>query len=148
MILYILIVLTSIYIMWMDIRYRRIPNKALVVLLFIGFAYLLGLDESNCYVRGGYIIPAITLSCGIALSYKNIIGMGDVKFLFLTLLLCPEQWHIAILYVVIFIGGCWSLLWHFVLCKIPPLGKVDMIKKGIPYGIPIALALCTFTFIG
>ena len=148
MVYYIFIVLVSTYIMWMDIRYRRIPNKAIAILLFIGFFYLLSLQGSDKFAKGGVIVPVLTLLVGIGLSYKNIIGMGDVKFLFVTLLLCPENWQVAIIYFVSFAGGIWSLLWYLVLRRIAQIKRFDTVRKGIPYGIPIALALCTFTFVG
>lgn len=134
--------------MWMDIRYRRIPNIAITALIFIGFCYLLSLQGTSQVAKGGFIIPGLTLLIGIALSFRNIIGMGDVKLLFVTLLLCPGKWQVEIIYFVSFIGGIWSLLWFFALRKIPKIRRLDNIQKGIPYGIPIALALCTFTFVG
>ncbi|NDJ59231.1 hypothetical protein GWD52_20035 [Enterobacteriaceae bacterium 4M9] len=147
MIFYVLTIVVAMYITWMDICHRRIPNNAIVLLLFIGFCYFLSFPDSAQLAKGGLLIPFLSLLAGIALSLKKIIGMGDIKLLFVTLLLCPEEWQVDIIYFILLIGGIWSLLWHFVLRKIALVAKFDTVKEGVPYGIPIAVALCIFTFI-
>lgn len=134
--------------MWMDIRYRRIPNQAVMLLILIGLFYMISIQNEGRLVKGGIVIPLVVLGICGALSFRKIIGMGDTKFLFVTLLLSPQAWQVEIVYFVSFIGGIWSLIWYFILRKVPPFVRLDTIREGIPYGIPIALALCIFTFIG
>ncbi|NUU69114.1 prepilin peptidase [Enterobacteriaceae bacterium BIT-l23] len=147
MIYHIFIVAISIYIVFMDIRYRRIPDAAVSALVLVGFCYMLNYQSYSHHITGGVIIPLVVFGVGFMLAVHNIIGMGDIKLLSVTLLLCPAPWQPDIIYFVIFSGGVWALMWHFLLTRISMVFRIDTVKEGIPYGIPIAAALCLFTFI-
>ncbi|MFP2428858.1 A24 family peptidase [Enterobacter ludwigii] len=140
------IVIISLTISWFDITTRRIPNMALGALLITGICFLLTADN-HARVNGGVFIPLIVFSVGYVLSFANVIGMGDVKLLSIGLLLCPVWMHVDMLYFTFFIGGIWGILWHYLLQKTTIIKKIDNINEGIPYGIPVAVAMCIFTFV-
>lgn len=133
----------SVAICFYDIRFRRIPNEALVFLLIIGYFYL----AIYAYSGASVVIPCVCLVTGFALSAIKVIGMGDVKFLFISLLLSPAELQISLIYGVVFFGGFWSILWHFLISKLGIVKSIDTVQVGIPYAIPIAFALNVCSFV-
>lgn len=143
---FIVVVLISLSISWFDITARRIPNTALNALLVTGILFLLRIESSGG-VNGGIIFPIIVFIIGYVLSMANIIGMGDVKLITIALMLTPAKAQADMLYFTTFFGGIWGGLWHLILRHIPFVKKIDKVQAGIPYGIPIVLAMCLFTFV-
>lgn len=141
-----IIIIISLAISWFDITTRRIPNMALGALLVTGICFLLTKDN-HTIVNGCVFIPLVVFIVGYLLSYAKVIGMGDVKLLSIGLLLCPVWAQVDMLYFTFFIGGVWGILWHFLLQRMQIVKNIDKLKEGIPYGIPVAVAMCIFTFV-
>lgn len=144
--LYITIVVLSLYIAWSDISERRIPNISQYVILLVGFISQ-SLNGTEPASVSYLVFPGVILIVGAALSHYDIVGFGDIKLIFTTLLVTKADYYSAVMLFIAFSGGIWAVLWRCLLCKIPCVKKVDRIKHGIPYGIPIVISLCLFTFI-
>lgn len=144
--LFIVIVITSLYICYKDITERRIPNITQYVLLLTGFMHLAVYGNAAAGWTSLYV-PFGLISIGILLARLNTVGLGDVKLIFTTLLLVGESNYYGTLMFIVFTGGVWSLVWHFILAKLAFIKKIDGIRVGIPYGIPIVTGLCLFTYI-
>ncbi|TCW08576.1 prepilin peptidase CpaA [Raoultella sp. BIGb0138] len=63
-----------IYICYMDIRWRRIPNRATLLILLLsclaGFAHM---------PYPAFILPGILLALGFIAATANLVGAGDIK---------------------------------------------------------------------
>lgn len=144
--LFIIIIVASIYVCYKDITERRIPNVTQYVFLLTGFIHQMVYGNHAT----GWInlsIPFGVIVAGVFLSRLNVIGLGDVKLIFTTLLLVSENNYYGTLMFIVFAGGLWSLVWHFILAELSFIKNIDCVKVGIPYGIPIVLSLCLFTYI-
>lgn len=142
--LIIFIILISLYIAWSDISQRRIPNVSQYIILLVAFVSKT-IHGSESVDWDFFITPAVILSVGALLSRCNVVGFGDIKLIFTTLLVTSAQYHTAVILLTVFSGGVWAILWHFILSKISLVKKIDKVQQGIPYGIPIVLSLCLFT---
>jgi len=145
--MFIIIILISFYIAYKDITERRIPNISHFLILLTAYCYVL-YHPNAIGTPQIIIIPFIVILAGILLSQFGIIGFGDTKLLFTTMLVIPEEQCVNTLYLIVFTGGLWAIIWTFVLSRIGIINRYDKIKKGVPYAIPILLGLCMFTFIG
>jgi len=145
--MFIIIVLISFYIAYKDITERRIPNISHFFILLTGYCYVFYRPDA-IGTSQIIIIPFIVILAGIVLSQFGIIGFGDTKLFFTTMLVIPEDQCINAIYFIVFSGGLWSIIWMFVLSRIGIINRYDKVKKGVPYAIPILLGLCMFTFIG
>lgn len=141
-----IIILISLAIMWYDISARRIPNIALGLLLVVGICFLLS-SKHAATITGGISLPIVVFIVGFGLSAMNVIGMGDIKLICIALLLSPASVQVDMLYFVTFIGGVWGIIWHYLLRHVKFIKLIDKVGEGVPYGIPVALTLCLFTFV-
>lgn len=144
--LFLTVVLTSVFISYKDITERRIPNVAQYILLLLGYLYLM-IHGSSGSDWSGLALPVGIMIFGTILSRYDVIGLGDVKLIFTTLLLIKPGDHYGVLMFIVFTGGIWSIVWHVVLSRLSFIRKIDRVRSGIPYGIPIVLGLCLFTYI-
>lgn len=144
--LFFIIIIISAYICYKDIAERRIPNVAQYFLLITGMVYqsVYGFNPEGWY---SLTFPVAVLVVGILLSRSNIIGFGDIKLIFSTLLLVKSANHYAALMFIVLSGGGWAIMWHFIFAKLSCVKKIDKVREGIPYGIPIILSLCIFTYV-
>lgn len=144
--LFITIIIISAYICYKDITERRIPNAAQYLILLIGFVYLSvhGISPTDW---SSLSIPAGVILVGALISRINIIGFGDVKLIFSTLLLVNPEHYYDVLMFIVFAGGIWSVIWQYFLSGLSLIKKIDRVGVGIPYGIPIVVGLCLFTFV-
>lgn len=144
--LFLTVILTSVFISYKDITERRIPNIAQYILLLLGYLYLMIYGSSGTE-WSTLALPVGIMIFGTILSRYNIIGLGDVKLIFTTLLLVNPDGHYGVLMFIIFTGGIWSIIWHFILARLYFIRNIDRVRVGIPYGIPIVVGLCLFTYI-
>ncbi|MBJ2145297.1 prepilin peptidase [Vibrio sp. IB15] len=122
-----------------DWKHRKIPNNlnkvALVVNLFVAL--------SNGYLASSLPISIVCFAVGVLLWYLKVLGAGDVKLLAALIVGVQPNLVIAALISIGFMGGILVILMYVV-------GKVkrfNIYKKGIPYGIPIALSCFIFSTI-
>ncbi|CAI2482575.1 Flp pilus assembly protein, protease CpaA [Serratia marcescens] len=145
--MFIAIIIISLYISIKDITERRIPNVAHFMILTVAYCYIF--SHPGIIGAGQVLIwPFAMLLVGIILSSCNILGFGDTKLLFITMLVVPPEQYVNVIYLTVFMGGAWAILWTYALSKISLIKRYDKVRSGVPYAIPILISLCTYTFIG
>ncbi|MND97752.1 Type IV leader peptidase family protein [compost metagenome] len=125
-----------------DIRHRRIPNLALLVLLalFLPWCFLAG----GVHFGPAIVAAAIALVVTMALWLTKIIGAGDSKMFATVALFMGLDNLPAMALLTVLIGGVMALASFAsrprrALAMITLRGKGDW-GRGIPYGVAIALA--------
>lgn len=137
--LFLLNMLISIFVVSNDINHRQIPNVLVIGILIV------------CAINGwlnGFLLQVIPYSLLIFISlfflwYMGVIGGGDVKLIvafslgvkpiFLILMLCVIGVLGGALLVTMYIWERWK--------------KREPFSQGIPYGIPIVISGCFFSFL-
>lgn len=136
----ILFILFCLIAAWFDLRYRRLPNVLNAAITIVGLA-MAG--------RGG--IPELAshaLHCGLALMagallfYLGIVGGGDAKFYagVAAWFGMGQAWLLAL--CIAASGGVMAFGWIvFRLWVAGPrlYRREEMMRRSLPYGVPIAL---------
>lgn len=121
----------SIFIMYIDVKKRTIPNNTIVFILTLCFIKM-------CFLGDLSILPYsfVILIIGFFLHIFNILAAGDTKLLFaFSLAISPEFLPLS-LFIITALGGVLALVYYlYGLCT--DLEKVK--KRGVPYGVPICL---------
>lgn len=123
-----LILLNLAYIVLTDIRFRLIPNKAVLPLLCTSI--LLSMN------KGQYE----TLLYGMAFLLIGIIFLvwffapGDIKLASVLVTLILPDYYLLTLVLTLFLGGVLALA--YLLIK----GKEFTRERGLPYGVPICIS--------
>lgn len=129
-----------------DITERRIPNLSHYFILLISYSQLLLANEGHKSLTD--FLPLIgVLLIGAVMTRLGILGFGDVKLIFTVLLVSPAASYTNILYFIFFSGGCWAVIWQYILRRIPLIRKIDKVGEGVPYAIPILMSLCLFSYV-
>ncbi|WP_373953955.1 prepilin peptidase [Vibrio pomeroyi] len=126
-----------LFVCFFDGKYRKIPNNlnklALVFSIFVALY--------NGYLMSSLPTAALYFIIFFILWYLGVIGAGDVKLLFALIIgIQPELVTIALIFIG-FLGG----ILVSIMYVIGKIAGVDSYKKGIPYGIPIALSCFIFS---
>ncbi|WP_353505929.1 A24 family peptidase [Vibrio apostichopi] len=122
-----------------DGKHRKIPNNlSKTALIFSIFVALY-----NGYLMTSISIAILCFFVFFILWYVKVIGAGDVKLIGALIIgIQPDFAIITLIFIGFFGGGLVSIMYI--------IGKAagfDSYKKGIPYGIPIALSCFIFSTI-
>lgn len=123
-----LILLNLAYIVQTDIRFRLIPNRAILPLLFASLFLSIS--------KGQYE----TLLYGIAFLIVGVIFLvwffapGDIKLASVLVSLILPDYYLLTLVLTLFLGGVLAL--SYLLIK----GKKFTRERGLPYGVPICIS--------
>lgn len=122
-----------------DGKYRKIPNNlSKTALTFSIFVALY-----NGYLMTSLSIAILCFFVFFILWYVKVIGAGDVKLISALIISIQPDFAITTLIFIGFFGGVLVSIMYII-------GKAagfDSYKKGIPYGIPIALSCFIFSTI-
>jgi prepilin peptidase CpaA len=127
-----------------DIATRRIPNAAVVAILGLYGAWVIGSGADGVWSQVG--AGAIAFAVGYVLYAMNVMGAGDVK-LFAAVALFAGFAHLPFFAVATAISGGGVAVVSFVtrprraMVMLMLRGKGDF-GRGIPYGVAIALGAC------
>ena len=121
MLKHVVLILFLIYFAIIDFKERRIPNKALIVFLIVGFLFsLFGLYAFLTGAFLGLIPPLI-----IYLVKKGGIGFGDVK-LFAVLGAFVGSFEILLIFAITFIlGGIFAII--MIMIKKSDIKKIPLV---------------------
>ncbi len=122
-----------------DWKHRKIPNTLNNFTLVANLVVAL----LNGYLASSLPISIVCFFVGVLLWYLKVLGAGDVKLLAALIVGVQPNLVIATLISIGFMGG-WLVLIMYVIGKIK---RFNAYKKGIPYGIPIALSCFIFSTI-
>ncbi|EGR0107094.1 pilus assembly protein CpaA [Vibrio vulnificus] len=126
----------AIYASMNDIKYRVIPNGAILAMLFLCTFFA----HSSNYLLQTAPISALCFALSITLWHKGFFGGGDAKYFPAMMLgIKPEHAIEAICYIGLF-GGI-TVIGVYVYCLI---AQKEIKKIGIPYGLPISLSCLIF----
>ncbi|CAH6785673.1 Type IV prepilin peptidase TadV/CpaA [Vibrio chagasii] len=122
-----------------DWKHRKIPNNLNKIALVVNLVVAL----SNGYLASSLPISIVCFVVGVLLWYLKVIGAGDVKLLTALVVGIQPDLVIATLISIGFMGGGLVLIMYI----IGKIKRFNSYKKGIPYGIPIALSCFIFSTI-
>ncbi|CAK1693027.1 prepilin peptidase CpaA [Vibrio crassostreae] len=126
-----------LFVCFFDGKYRKIPNN----LNKIALAFSIFVALYNGYLMSSLPTAALCFIVFFILWYIGVIGAGDVKLLFALIIgIQPELVTMTLIFIG-FLGG-------FLVSIMYVIGKMagfDSYKKGIPYGMPIALSCFIFS---
>ncbi|WP_254052660.1 prepilin peptidase [Aliivibrio sp. EL58] len=126
-----LIVSTNIYIVFHDIRNRKISNNIIVLISLIGFF--------SIFVKGDIdflISPLIILFFGFILFKFNVIAAGDIKLFSAMSLMINKEYILLITIIILFIGGLQAYC-QYSMYKLT--NNREWIDRGVPYGVAISI---------
>lgn len=129
--------LIIIYVCFSDGTNRKIPNNLNKIAL--AFSILVALH--NGHLMTSLPIAVLCFVVFFILWYLRVIGAGDVKLLCSLIIGIEPKLVTATLITIGFLGGILVSIMYLI-------GKIagfDSYKKGIPYGIPIALSCFIFS---
>lgn len=122
-----------------DWKHRKIPNN----LNKIALVFNLVIALLNGYLSSSLPISIVCFFVGVLLWYLKILGAGDVKLLAALVVGIQPNLVTATLISIGFMGGILVIV-MYVIGKVK---RFNIYKKGIPYGIPIALSGFIFSTI-
>lgn len=132
---FILILITNIYIVFHDVKNRKISNNVIILIVLVGFF--------SIFIKGdaSYLIsPLIILIIGFVLFFFNVIAAGDIKLFSSLSLMISQQYILLVICLVLFIGGIQAYC-QYSMYKLTSNEK--WITRGVPYGLAIC-AGCVF----
>ena len=110
----------TIWICIVDVKDRRIPNRALV-LLALSIEIHLGLSESSPILHSHlFSFFIFSVGCGVSFALRGAIGMGDIKLLALLALL---NGHLRPTLEILIYASTLALIW-----------AVFKRKRSLPFG--------------
>lgn len=122
-----------------DWKHRKIPNNLNKIALVFNLVVAL----LNGYLALSLPISIVCFFVGVLLWYLRVLGAGDVKLLAALIVGIQPNLVTATLISIGFMGGILVI----VMCVIGKVKRFNIYKKGIPYGIPIALSCFIFSTI-
>ncbi|WP_435249860.1 prepilin peptidase [Vibrio sp. nBUS_14] len=122
-----------------DGKYRKIPNNLSKTALI--FSILVALY--NGYLLTSISIAILSFFVFFILWYVKVIGAGDVKLIGALIIGIQPDFVIITLIFIGFFGGVLVSIMYIIGKTVGFYGY----KKGIPYGIPIALSCFIFSTI-
>lgn len=125
---YFILGVSLFYLSYLDIRYRRIPNKFLLFLFIVGLTFLPFSTPYASYLLG-FLFPALILFF-LNLLFGHFIGGGDIKLTMCIGLYMGLYYNCIIFTCASLICLCFSSLYF-------------IFKKGFPTHLP----LCPFLLI-
>lgn len=117
----------SIFVVYSDIKYRKIANTTCLLLSFFCGVYAFIYSEIQI------LIPIVILLSGIVLSVLRILGGGDTKLLAAYSLAIDPDLFSSVLIIIGISGGLLSLI-YLLIYK-----NVKNNQASLPYAIPIAI---------
>ena len=127
--------LLILIICYMDIRYRRIPNRLIAVVLLISLLITLN-QYGTSQLLQGLCSSLIVLGVSLLLFKFNIMAAGDGKLASaLAITLMPSQLLLP-LYLTAMIGGVLAIIYLVKDYVINRNRKKQ--HRGLPYGVAIA----------
>lgn len=130
------LLITNVYIVFNDIKNRKISNKVVVLIALSGFFSIFIKGELNYLIS-----PLIILVIGFILFKFNVIAAGDIKLLSALSLMIKQEYMLLVICLVLFIGGIQA-------CFQYSMYKVTSNKKWISRGVPYGLAICSGSVFG
>ena len=129
---YIVLVLSLLYTMITDCRYRTISNQTIVVIT-IAECFLI----KQHFDAISLAVAVIVLLLGIIIFSLGICGAGDIKLLFVLIPMIHHQWLLLCFTLMFALGGILGIgLW--LGDKIWPQFKLS--ENGVPYAVPICIS--------
>ena len=129
-----------VIILYIDLKYFRIPNSAIILLIFLGFIYSISNYSSINYFYYYLLVFFLVIFCGFGLFILEIWGAGDAK------LMAASVFFIDLTDIVYFVSGSFvfGLLWGvgFTLSK-NTSGTMFDIGKFLKMKIPFAPGIFT-----
>lgn len=126
-----LIVSTNIYIIFHDIRNRKISNNIIVLISFIGLFSIFVKGDVNFLIS-----PLIILFVGFILFKFNVIAAGDIKLFSAMSLMINKEYILLITIIILCIGGLQAYC-QYSMYKLT--NNRDWIDRGVPYGVAISI---------
>ncbi|MDD9175403.1 prepilin peptidase [Aliivibrio sp. S2TY2] len=126
-----LILLVNFYVIFHDIKNRKISNNVVSVIMFIGFF--------SIFVKGdiSYLLsPLIILFVGFILFKFNIIAAGDIKYYAAMSLMIEQQYLLLVTCIILCLGGLQAYC-QYSIYKLT--GNERWIERGVPYGVAISI---------
>lgn len=117
----------SIFVVYSDIKHRKIANKTCLLLSIFCGAYAFIYSEIQI------LIPIVILLAGIVLSVLRILGGGDTKLLAAYSLAIDPNLFLSVLIIIGISGGLLSLI-YLLIYK-----NLKNNQASLPYAIPIAI---------
>ncbi|MDD9157235.1 prepilin peptidase [Aliivibrio sp. S4TY2] len=134
--LFFFILITNVYIVFHDVKNRKISNNVIVLIVLSGFF--------SIFIKGDlsyFISPLIILIVGIVLFKINLIAAGDIKLFSALALMIKQEYILLVICIFLFIGGIQAYC-QFSIYKLTNNEK--WVSRGVPYG----LAICTGSVFG
>ena len=122
-----------------DWKHRKIPNTLNKITLIANLVVAL----LNGYLASSLPISIACFFIGVLLWYLKVLGAGDVKLLAALVIGIQPDLVTVTLISIGFMGGGLVLIMYI----IGKIKRFNTYKKGIPYGIPIALSCFIFSTI-
>ena len=125
---------------YIDLKYFRIPNSAIILIVFLGLIYNISKYNSLNYFYYYLLVFLLVIICGFGLFILEIWGAGDAK------LIAASVFFIDLTDIVYFVSGSFAfgLLWGvgFTLSKNTSATTFD-IGKFLKMQIPFAPGIFT-----
>lgn len=134
--LFFLILITNIYIVFHDVKNRKISNNVIILIVLSGFF--------SIFIKGelSYLIsPLIILIVGIVLFKINVIAAGDIKLFSALALMIKQEYILLVICIVLFIGGIQAYCQY-------SMYKLTNNEKWVSRGVPYGLAICAGSVFG
>ncbi|MCE4936332.1 A24 family peptidase [Aliivibrio fischeri] len=126
-----IILFVNIYVIFHDIKNRKISNNVVLVIMFIGFF--------SIFVKGDMshlLSPLIILFVGFILFKFNIIAAGDIKYYAAMSLMIEQQYLLLVTCIILCLGGLQAYC-QYGIYKLT--GNERWIERGVPYGVAISI---------
>jgi prepilin peptidase CpaA len=126
-----LVLIANFYVIFHDIRNRKISNNVILLITIVGFF--------SIFVKGDidYLIsPLIILFVGFILFKFNVIAAGDIKLFSSMSLMINKEYIFIITSIILCIGGI-QVYCQYSMYKLT--NNREWIDRGVPYGVAISI---------
>lgn len=130
------ILITNVYIVFHDVKNRKISNNVIYLIVLSGFF--------SIFIKGDLsflISPLIILTIGFILFYFNVIAAGDIKLFSALSLMIKQEYMLLVICIVLFIGGIQAYCQY-------SMYKLTSNEKWVSRGVPYGLAICAGSVFG
>ncbi|MGR6833234.1 A24 family peptidase [Aliivibrio wodanis] len=134
--LFCFILITNIYIVFHDVKNRKISNNVIFLIVLSGFFSIFIKGELSYFIS-----PLIILIVGIVLFKFNVIAAGDIKLFSALALMIKQEYILLVICIVLFIGGIQAYCQY-------SMYKLTNNKKWVSRGVPYGLAICAGSVFG
>lgn len=125
----VLVLLIFVRVCYTDVRYRKIENWVLVLLLVtLYFLELIHLDVQ--------LLVSVSFLFVAGISLKGVVAPGDIKLVAVILAATDVDYVLLFFVMTLFMGGVLSIVY---LIKNWFIGA-SSIRFGLPYGVPISIS--------